>query len=216
MKKPLKITFELDAAGLVYDTFCPIMLDSLIDYALRPMVTDKRLPPPSRTEIPTEINLPIEKWQMNGQWGYRASALLPEGELLETTRYIRKKFRVNRLHLINGTVNLQAGAQREHNIPLTLSLVDKLVAYCVADRHDIDSLLRRNVKYLGGKRHRGIGRIESIKVEVIDKDYSLIQDGYAMRWLPSYDGLREVRLRPPYWNQFDRANCCEIGDKYHL
>lgn len=211
-KTPLKITFELDAAGLIYDPYCPLMLDGLIDWCLRPMVTNRSQTAPLRTESPQEIALPFEKWHIGGQWGWKASALLiDDAEAQETQRYIRKKFRVDRLHLINGKPNLQAGAQREYNMPYNVMLVNKLIAYCVADRHDIDSLLRRNVKYLGKKRNIGMGRVESITVERIEQDYSISKDGLATRWLPDPNGLRQVRLRPPYFNAVDRVACCEIG-----
>jgi len=76
-------------------------------------------------------------------------------------------------------------------------------------------LLRRNVRYIGRKKHRGRGRVLGISVTVAKHDYSVLRDGIAMRWLPDANGLREVRLRPPYWNITDRVNCCEVGSEYH-
>lgn len=215
--QPLKVTFEIDSAGLIYDPYSPPMLDGLIDWALSPMVRNKGEAAPGRGDKVSEIRLPLGTWHTGELWGWCASALIPaEGETLqETIQHFRKKFRTNRVSLTNGMPNLQSGATREYNLPFTVQLVDRLVAYCMGDRHTIDSLLRRNVRYLGQKKHRGRGRVESIAVEVVENDYSLMCDGKAMRWLPTTEGLREVRLRPPYWNNNERVACCEVGDEYH-
>lgn len=215
--QPLKVTFEIDSAGLIYDPYSPPMLDGLIDWALSPMVRNKGETAPGRGDQVSEIRLPLGTWHAGDLWGWCASALIPaEGETLqESIQHFRKKFRTNRVSLTNGVPNLQSGATREYNLPFTVQLVDRLVAYCMGDKHTIDSLLRRNVRYLGQKKHRGRGRVEGITVEVCENDYSLTCDGKAMRWLPTAEGLREVRLRPPYWNNNERVACCEVGDEYH-
>lgn len=213
--QPLKVTFEIDSAGLIYDPFSPPMLDGLIDWALSPMVRKKDAP--TRSGEVDEIRLPLGTWHAGDLWGWCASALIPADGITpqETIQHFRKKFRTNRVSLTNGMPNLQSGATREYNLPYAVQLVATLVAYCMGDRHTIDSLLKRNVRYLGQKKHRGRGRVESIAVEVVENDYSLMCDGKAMRWLPTAEGLREVRLRPPYWNNNERVACCEVGDEYH-
>lgn len=211
---PLKITFEVDPAGIIYDPLNPIMLDSLIDWCLSPMVRTGDAP--SRGEEPEEIRLPLGTWHIGEYWGWCTSALLPEGDVQETIRHYRKKFRANRVSLTSGMPNLQSGPTREYNLPFVQQLPDKLIAFAVGDRKRINGLFRRNLRYLGQKRHRGMGRIEDYTIEIVDTDYSLIRDGLAMRWLPDPNGLREVRLRPPYWNNNNRVVCCEIGDKYEL
>lgn len=215
--QPLKVTFEIDSAGLIYDPFSPPTLDGLIDWALSPMVRNKGEAAPGRGDQVNEIRLPLGTWHSGNLWGWCASALIPaDGESpQETIQHFRKKFRTNRVRLANGMPNLQSGATREYNLPFTIQLVGSLTAYCIGDRHTIDNLLRRNVRYLGQKKHRGRGRVESITVEVCENDYSLMCDGKAMRWLPTSEGMREVRLRPPYWNNNERVACCEVGDEYH-
>lgn len=212
---PLKITFEIDPAGVIYDPLNPPMLDSLVDWCLSPMVRTSK-EPPTRSDEPEEIRLPLGTWHVGECWGWCASALLPEGDIQETIRHYRKKFRANRISLTNGLPNLQSGPTREYNLPFVQQLPDKLVAYTIGDRKRINDLFRRNLRYLGQKRHRGMGRIEDYTIEIIGDDYSLVRDGVAMRWLPDANGLREVRLRPPYWNNNNRVKCCDIGDKYEL
>ena len=58
--QPLKVTFEIDLAGLIYDPFSPPMLDGLIDWALSPMVRKKDAP--TRSGEVDEIRLPLGTW----------------------------------------------------------------------------------------------------------------------------------------------------------
>lgn len=214
---PLKVTFEMDMAGVIYDPFVPPMLDGIIDWCLSPMVRQSKSAP-TRGEMPEEIRLPFGTWHIGKHWGWCASALLPaDGETpQETIVYFRKRFRDDRISMTTGVINTQAGAMRDYNLPYNVQLPDKFVAYCLADRHTIHDLLRRNLKYIGQKKHRGMGLIIDFTVEVVENDYSLMCDGKSMRWLPTAEGLREVRLRPPYWNNNERVNCCEVGDEYHV
>jgi hypothetical protein len=65
---------------------------------------------------------------------------------------------------------------------------------------------------LGRKRSVGKGKIVKITTEVIEKDYSVVKEGKAMRYIPQKGACRLVRPRPPYWNLFGRVPCCEVGD----
>lgn len=214
--RPLKVIFEIDPIGVIYYPNNPIMLDALIDWAIRPMVgMSKR--PPQRGEPPEEITLPLGKWRMGEYWGWSASALFPadaNAEITESIRYFRKRFRRGYIHLTRGMPNTQSGARRDHNIPYVIHHPAVLVGYCVGNAARIRGLLKRNVRYLGSKRHRGLGKVLSITVEPVDEDWSIVGNGVAMRWLPDDNGLRLVRLRPPYWSAVERVQCCEIGEAY--
>lgn len=212
--RPLKITFELDPSGVIYDPLNPIMLDGIIDWCLSPMVRKSKITP-TRSEEPEEIRLPLGTWHVGEHWGWCTSALFPIDFEQEAIRYYRKKFRANRISLTSGMPNLQSGPTREYNLP-NIYQITNLVGYAIGDRKRIKDLFRRNLRYLGQKKHRGAGRVENWNIEIVEDDYSLIRDGLAMRWLPNPDGLREVRLRPPYWNNNNRIICCEIGDEYGL
>ena len=146
--QPLKVTFEIDSAGLIYDPYSPPMLDSLIDWALSPMVLNKGETAPGRGDQVSEIRLPLGTWHAGDLWGWCASALIPADDktIQESIQHFRKKFRTNRVSLTTGTPNLQSGATREYNLPYTVQLVGVLVAYCMGDRHTIDSLLKRDRK----------------------------------------------------------------------
>jgi CRISPR type IV-associated protein Csf3 len=213
---PLKVTFEMDIAGAIYDPFVPPTLDGIIDWCLSPMVRQSKSAP-TRGGEPEEIRLPFGTWRVGKHWGWCASALQPldDETVMTSIRYWRKRFRENKISMVNGVINTQAGAMRDYNLPFEVQHPTSLTAYCVADRHTIHDLLRRNLKYIAKKKHRGMGLVTDFSVEIIADDYSLMCDGKAMRWLPTAEGLREVRLRPPYWNNNERVACCEVGDEYH-
>lgn len=224
----LKITFYLEGDGIIYDKYNPIHFDSLIDWLLSPMHRTEE--PPSRTGKPQEINLPLASMQIAGQKVYKASALFPVGGEEETIQYFRTKFPQEFIDQCVGSANLQSGLTRDHNRPYCVTLCDQMVSYAVGKRKRIKNLLYRThdsdgnllpskklkLLALGGKRNRGLGGIADIEVEKVDHDWSLIKDGMAQRYLPEEDGLRECRLRPPYWNLHDTVNCCDIGDIYEI
>jgi len=219
--RPLKISIEIDVAGVIYDPYAPIMLDSLVDWCLSPMVrknTHKQL---QRDEAPDEIKLPLGTWHIGKHWGWSASALFPvaepgEDEIMESVQYFRKRFRRAPVHLTKGKPNTQSGPARDFNIPFVIQHPAYLVGYAVGNAKVLRSLLKRNVRYIGKKRQRGKGRVLSITVEPIEEDRSVVWQGQAMRWLPDDNGLRLVRLRPPYWNIVNRVKCCEIGATYRI
>ncbi len=210
----LKITFHLDGTGLYYDPYEPIHLDALMAWALIPFHTQRGEEPPTRNSKPTDVPLPLGKWNINGHWGWSASALFPDGETAEGLQFWRKRFRQGKIELTQGSPNLQMGIYREYNNPLPLLLATKMIAYAVGDRGRVQQVLQKHIRYLGKKAAYGKGKIISIEVEIIDQDYSLVKDGRAMRFLPYENGVRQVRVRPPYWNNFEKINCCEIGDEY--
>lgn len=215
MIKNLKIIFNLDGTGVYYDPYEPIHLDALIAWALAPFYRKRGDEPPARDEQPIDFPLPFNKWYIDDSWGWKASALFPEGETGESLQYWRKKFRQNRVDITKGSPNLQLGIYREYNTPMPLLLCKKMSAYTVGDPHRILDLLRRNLKYLGKKRSYGKGKIISIEAEEFKYDFSLLKDGMATRFLPDKNGSRIVRTRPPYWNIYEAVPCCEIGSVYN-
>jgi CRISPR type IV-associated protein Csf3 len=209
----LKITFNLDGTGVYYDPSEPIHLDALLAWALMPFHRDNGSQAPTRNEEPFDVPLPLDKWEINEAWGWKASALFPEGVTADSLQYWRKRFRQSRIELTQGSPNLQNGVYREYNVPLPLLLCHKMVAYAVGDRGRIDQILRKHIKYLGKKNAYGKGKVLSVSTEVVDFDYSMWYNGNPMRWLPDDNGIRKVRVRPPYWNNCDRVLCGEIYGK---
>lgn len=207
----LKITFHLDGSGVCYDPHEPIHLDSLLAWALAPYHCQGE--PPARDEPPIDIPLPLDRWEMESAWGWRASALFPEGETIQTLQYWRKRFRQGRAEHLEGRVNIASGPYRDYNMPLPLLLCREMVAWAVGDRHRVEQVLRKHVRSIGKKRAYGHGQVTGIDVEVVAEDLSLWREGRAQRWLPDPDGLRIVRPRPPYWNLVGALPCCEVGEE---
>lgn len=207
--KPLKITFHLDGTGVYYDPYKPLTLDGILAAACSRYHVHGE--PPARDEEPFDIPIPLAKWHYGGTWGWHASALMPDGEMAESLVYWRKRFRQDRIELTEGSPNLTNGIYRDWNMPVSLLLCRRMIAFAVGERRTVRRELIRNVKWLGKKRSMGFGCINSIDVERCDTDYSIERDGQLMRWMPKEDGARLVRPRPPYWNNCGRVLCGEIG-----
>lgn len=210
MFRLMKVTFHLDGTGVFYDPYEPLTLDGILAAAVCRWHVHGE--PPRRDEEPFEIPLPLAKWHIDGQWGWRASALFPEGDTAEGLEYWRQRCRQHRIELTTGSPNLTNGPYREWNMPLPLLLSHRMVAYAVGDIHRVRRELRRSIKYLGKKRAHGRGAITAIDVDRAAEDWSLVYGEKTTRWLPTPGGRRLVRPRPPYWNIVGRVPCCEIGD----
>lgn len=205
----LKITFHLDGSGLYYDFNEPTHLDALMAWAIAPYHCQQRHI--TRDDLPEHVPLPLYRHDCgNGNWVWCASALFPDGQVEETLRFWRKRFRQNRIELTRGSPNLTNGIYRDWNMPMPLLLTHRMIAYARGDRREVLKALRR-VQYLGKKRAHGLGKVVSVEVERIDEDRSITWQGAAMRWLPDDTGTRMVRLRPPYWNRHERIRCGEVG-----
>lgn len=207
-----KVIFNLDGCGIYYDQNEPIHLDALLAYALAPMQTKRHYI--ERGDEPDDIQLPLLRSTIQGHKIWHASALFLDSRDHETLRFWRKKFRTNRLHLTKGSPNLQMGIYREYNVPVPLMLIPRLIAYASGDCRETRRILQKSIKSLGKKRAYGYGKITSIETEETPEDFSIVKDGVSMRWLPHANGIRQVRVCPPYWNQVNTVNCCEIGIEY--
>jgi CRISPR type IV-associated protein Csf3 len=206
-----KVIFELDGTGIYYDPHEPIHLDALLAWALAPMQAPERCL--MRSDTPDDIQLPLLRSTMHGAKVWHASALFPEQDGVETLRFWRKKFDQSRLHLTQGSPNLQNGVYREYNMPVPLLLVPRMIAYASGNRKAVKRLLKKHITALGKKRAYGYGRIVDITCEATADDWSVTADGVAMRWLPHPDGGRQVRPAPPYWNTVGAVACLEVGQR---
>lgn len=212
---PLRIVLHLDVgAGTYYDPYNPTHLDTLIDWAIRPMNRRQPAKKIRRSDRPEEIRLPLGEITIGGYKLWRSSALFmakDEAEnIADDTRFYRKRFNSSAISNTSGNVNLRSGPFRDYNMPITILHISRLIAYAFGNRQALQRILRM-VPGVGKKRHRGLGKIEDVQVERIRLDYSIMKNGRAMRWLPDRRGTRFVRLKPPYWNQVNVVQCCEVG-----
>ena len=209
-----EVTFHLDGRGIYYDRNEPIMLDSLLVHIMAIIQGKSR--PLQRDERPDDIQIPLMQGHVDGHAIWKASALFPVGKQFEGLQFWRKKFNLDFIEFTEGSPNLTNGVYREYNMPFPLLICQKLVAWASGDRHDVERLLKRNIKGLGKKRSQGKGCVLDITTQAIEEDWSFVKNGCATRFLPSQDGLRQVRVKPPYWNIVDRVPCCEIGEEYDI
>ncbi len=205
----LKITFYLDGTGVYYNPSEPIHLDALLAWALMPFHRAKGSQAPTRDEQPIDVPLPLDRWHAGEVWGWKASALYPEGITAESMQYWRKKFRQSRIEVTQGSPNIQNGTYREYNTPLPLLLCHRMVAYAVGDRGRVEQVLRKHIKCLGKKNAYGKGRVLDVKAEVFDYDWSVFCNDKPTRYYPDDNGPLLVRPRPPYWNTCGRVFCLE-------
>lgn len=217
--EPFQVTFHLDGTGICYDPHEPIALDGLLAAALCRWHVHGD--PPARDGEPFEVPLPLARWRVGDVWGWRASALIPNGVMRESAQKFRKRFREERVEFTTGSPNLTNGPYRNWEVSIPLLLAPRMVAYAVGHVRTVRHELRRSVRYLGRKRAHGRGAVVRIEVERISEDRSLFLNGATARWLPWDGGVRLVRPRPPYWNSVGRVRCAEVGeiieiDRIHL
>jgi hypothetical protein len=202
----------MDGSGVFFNPDEPIHLDALLSWALMPF--HYKGEPPGRDDRPLDVPLPLGKWHKNGEWGWHASALFPDGETAESLQFWRKRFRQSKMEYCKGNPNLKNGIYREYNVPMPLILCHRLVCYALGSKKRVKQILKKQVKYIGKKKAYGKGMVVGVDVEIIDKDLSLVSGGNAQRYLPVNDGDKHIRPRPPYWNNVGRVECCRVGDIY--
>ncbi len=216
----LQITFMIDGGGVHHETYDPIHLDSLIGWVV---ANREGREAPSRDEEPLELDLPIDKWYIGGHWGWKASAIFPVDAAGESLRFIRKRIEQSRLQITSDcSFSMAGGEYAAKNMPISIKLMRSMVAYVRGDKPVISNILN-DVKYIGKYNSNGVGRVTGIEVEAIDKDYSMVKDGLAMRHLPMLSAESDIstifkrcRTRPPYWNNHGRIPVCDVGDKYAI
>lgn len=208
----MKVTFHLDGGGLCYNPAEPIHLDALLAWVLAPKQGLRHV---TRDEKPGIVQLPLRRRRIGEHWVWRASALFPEGEAIESVWRWRRRFRHHRADLVPGRIDTSGSIYRDWDTPIPLVHVRKMVAWADGSRRHVKKLLRE-VRYLGRKRAHGHGKVLRIEVDEVQEDYTLVRDGRAQRWLPDENGVREVRLWPPYWHPHGRVRCCEVGEPYEL
>jgi len=206
----LKVIFEMDGAGIEYSPHEPLHLDGLLSWCLvekSPEYTH------DRDGQPTELDLPLKKWESPEDWCWKASALAPEGWNMETIRYVRRHFDVSLAVLSAGKPNTIGLRYKDRNDPHTFQLVTALAAYVDTDEPEIVQRELVKLKYLGRGAARGNGRIRKIRFEPAAEDFSVIKNGIAARYVPHPQGWKFVRCRPEYWRTPGRVHCFTPGDE---
>lgn len=210
MNAPFKLIVHLDGTGIFWDDSERIHLDSLVAWCH----VGGSVPSPS--EEPTiPVRMPFSKWKTPaGDWGFRASALAPEGPVAFSTETIRKRLDVKRIETTHGSLSKRNGRFKEFSRPLHLLLCRRLVGYFHGDAPAVLEALRSKVTHLGKKRSSGFGKVIGYEAAPVEADWSCVRDGIAMRALPDPNGWRKMRVSPPYWHRYGAINVCDPGTPY--
>lgn len=229
---PLKITFQV-SGGVVSPPY-PLHLDALLAYAqtydaLRDVADE---PGVSQLRALAD-NMPIQRFERDGDWCYMASAVQPEGPILNDTRYYTQRInqgdysnRVSKEQIQHGRhkpgqalerlqfqIDTARGVFRNHLgfYPVQQSATASgalltLVGWCVAEKWWIeDRLLSGRITHLGARRRSGHGKIESITIE----NDPMASSNWKLRirpWKLLEDDLEiQAAWKPPYWAPENRG-----------
>jgi len=207
-----KVTFHLDGKGVVFNRREPLHLDGLLAYYVFMEKYHEIFKQPINRDDPIiEVDLPLEKVILSGEEVWKASAILPVGDIVHEKRYYRKNFPQKRADgLTNGNITITTGHYRSYNNSLQLYLCSKMEAYFDGDYDEVSRLLNK-VKRIGQKRSHGHGNVTMISYEESKYDYTILNNDKINRYFPHEEGIRMIRPRPPYWANEGKVPCFPIG-----
>jgi len=215
----LKITFELCSAMVT--SGYPIHLDALVAYA----ATQRELlflNKPTQSDFDLIYSeLPFEKFEQDGDWVFKASALVAEGDCDHSSAFYTR--RTNEVELavnsVKGNIQygkMKAGAElNSHALKLDMvrgpqrnllgyystTEVEKVVGYCVGDKERIEEILIDYgfVNHIGKRRRTGHGNIKSITIEIDDSAGDMWKNR-VKPWPLSKDDIKiKAAIKAPYW-----------------
>lgn len=166
---------------------------SLGAFLALPLDVRETMPPITDSHC-TDMDLPLDRWEMHGTWGWKASAVHADW-LFSSTHYVRKSVKHEPMarYSTANAMNTGGGEFKSKNTPYQARTALCLVWYAVGDIDAVRDLLShvRTVGKLGG---HGMGRVASWDVEAHDDARA-----WMSRRLPSVEGLPGA-VRAPYWH----------------
>lgn len=231
MLSPLKIIFRL-GTPMVPSAY-PIHLDALVAYALtrsRLGEIDDGADADENVRV-LASRLPFAKHEQDGEWVWKASALIPVGVKERSVRMWTRKtnaydFAVraanNGLMIGARTKNmLDAGVKFAGGIDTARGLlknqfdfypveaVSEMHAWCIGDINEIEALLAPEsglLTHLGKRSRVGHGQIESVDIEVCEEATQKWRDR-VLPWRENEHCVPiQAAFRPPYWAAENRGN----------
>jgi len=124
-----------------------------------------------------------------------------------------------------GKIRVGSGHFRNFMIHHIYIPIKKVTFFVKGDKEFIYNLLKRNLFALGNDVRVGYGFIKNMSVRDMEKDYSIVMNGKAMRPLPvelceSYEEVAPLPYKPPYWEKRNVRMCvppftrCELKEKW--
>lgn len=208
MFENLKVT-AYPRCAIVTDSFLP--LDGILLFAaMRQEYGPQLLTTPGVADIPI-VALPLmEKRSDNDKW-YYACSFAQWGAFADGSSHWNKRFDLQHEGLIDfgkrrGKVIIEQGQYKAYHMPVFYRHALAVSWYCVGEQSAVQDLLR-SVTHIGKKTSQGWGRIIDWKIEKVDYDWSVWDDGGSlMRSIPDETGIL-YGCRPPYWLPQNQANC---------
>lgn len=217
----LKITFNL-AEDMVYPAM-PLHLDALLAYA----VTQSDMITLGENATHDELlaladDLPFERHEQDGEWVYKASALMPVGSmthsrLFHTQRYdLDKMVTLMKERKVKSSVksfndmepnqiklDTTRGAQRNLLGYYSVTAVPAMVAYCIGNKDVIAEYLIDSgyITHLGSRRRQGLGAIASIDIEVDSEAKEMWKKRVKPFAIDNDDTPIIATCKPPYWDK---------------
>lgn len=224
MLRPLKVTFELDTPMMV--AAYPIHLDALLAFA----VTKSAMSGMSMEGVPDSSiralasELPFARHEQNGEWVWKASALIPEVEGEQSVRMWTRKTNTSDFArraaagtldistrtknalasgvMYAGTIDTSRGLLKNQFEFYPVKEVFQLSAWCIGDIDLIETLLAPEsgfITHLGKRGRIGHGRIRSVEVE----ECLQANEKWKLRVLPWAESEAYAPIhaacRAPYW-----------------
>lgn len=191
-------------------------LDGILAWAAYmdlPREEREELPNIQHTDAPADFDLPLERWEHCGHWGWCASAVHADWSR-RGIHNVRRRTPLAEMqrYTPDGSVNVKGGRYKPSDIPMPTIFARQLVWYALGDLSQIGRLLDR-VSNLGKLSNVGAGRVLHWIVERQQDDWSVHRDddltrrmptGVPWTGLPCYGGLR-----PPYWHRSRQAEAVE-------
>lgn len=231
--EPLRVTFEI-SGGWASPTF-PVHLDALLAYVVTMRSIEDLYDEEPSIQALRELgeDLPLERFEQDGQWVWKASAIMPAGPVLNDSAFYTQRRDLVDYAKRFGNGTLQHGRTavgKEALKPYALALhtargvhrnllgyypiqrafnagVLTLQAWCIGDHERLVELLTDNRRptHLGARRRSGFGRINSVYV---DRDSSA-QTQWQLRVKPwplrEDDVPIQAACKAPYWAAENRG-----------
>lgn len=221
--KPLRVDFYLKdrmAAPSV-----PIHLDALLAF----IVVKLKMNPDEAENVEyirmLSEQLPIERHEVDGDWFFKASMLVPTGICIHSSDFFTQRMdqsllakniaqemvslgrrKLSELEPHGGKIDVARGVHRNMLGYYGVTSTDRLSAYCIGDSERIIDLLNTGyVTHLGPRRRAGYGEI--YRVDVVEDNEALVRCFDRNRHIKmSESDIQVVRpIRAPYWDkQYNR------------
>lgn len=135
----------------------------------------------------------------------------------ETTIY--KRYREDRAHEVNSRrtkIPMNSGEYKSHVVDLAYYPASTCRFFLRGDRARLEHLFERHLTGLGKKTAMGFGAIRTWELNTLSDDVSLVNEGVAMRPIPTdrltdWDDEQYISWLPPYWADENHTQCAPPG-----